>query len=234
MTILVWPHAVLVPSAIMVNPVPFSRSGGVSLGGLERSTRTDRGWWAIDFKAVSLYTVAQRRMWNALRITLCGTAGQVAVPAWSFDTAPWLPGTNGYVLSTHSDGTTFSDDSEYSQPQSVVEMAVAAALGDTAVTLRIVGGIDELTGTRFSYNHALYELGIPTVVDGDEWTMPVFPAIRAPIPADALLNFTLPTCLVKLATDRAMDVSLTAGNFDRADVSFVEAVEFWNSLALVA
>jgi hypothetical protein len=99
------------------------------------------------------------------------------------------------------------------------------------VTLRIVGGIDELTGTRFSYNHALYELGIPTAVDDDEWTMPVFPAIRAPIPADALLNFTLPTCLVRLATDRAMDVSLTAGNFDRADVSFVEAVEFWNDAA---
>lgn len=232
MTILIWPHALLVPASISANPVPFTRSGGRSLGGLERSTRTDRGWWTIDYKGVPLFDVTRRRVWNGIRVSLLGTAGQIAIPVWSFDTAPWLPGSkHGFVLTSHSDDTSFSDGSDYSQPYTIVEMATAAALGATSVTLRIVAGIEELTGTRFSYRHAFYELGLPTLVDGNLWTLPIFPAIRAPIPIDVRLNFAMPTCLVRLAKDNGMDVVLSTGSFDLMNVSFVEDVAYWNSLA---
>ena len=40
-------------------PAPFSRTGGKSLGGLQRSIRTDRGSWAIAYKGIPLDTVAQ-------------------------------------------------------------------------------------------------------------------------------------------------------------------------------
>jgi hypothetical protein len=229
---LIWP-SFLAPAQILANPVPFSRSGGVSLGGLERTTRTDRGWWMIDYKSVALYTVARRRIWNAFRVSLSGASGSFVIPVWSFDTSPWAAGTvEGKSLTPHSDDSPFDDESLYEQPTIIVTMGVAAALGDTSVTLRIGYGIDELTGTRFSYNHALYELGIPTAVVDDLWTMPVFPAIRAAIPIDAALEFDLPTCRVRLASDREMDVSLTAGGFDRADVSFREDTAFWNDAAI--
>lgn len=228
---LIWP-AFLKPSQIHVNAVPFSRSGGTSLGGVRRTTRTDRGWWVFDYKGISLFNIARRRLWNAFRVNLSGESGSFVIPIWSFDTAPWAAGTvNGKTLTTHSDGSPFSDGTLYLQPTIIVTMAFGAVLGDTSVTLRLGAGIDELTGTRFSYQHALYELGIPTAVVGDEWTMPVFPAIRAAIPIDAALEFDLPTCRVRLANDREMDVSLTAGNFDKVDVSFVEDLAFWNDLA---
>jgi len=229
---LIWP-SLLVPAQIEVNPTPFSRSGGVSLGGLERVIRTDRGWWEVAYKGVALYDDGQRRAWNRLRVSLSGMAGSVAVPIWSFDSAPWLPGTvNGKFLTPHSDGSPFSDGSMYSQPGIVVEMAVAAEVGDTSVALRLVYGIEELAGTRFSYQHALYETGRVISIVDDVWTISVFPAIRADIPVDAALEFDLPTCLVRLATDREMDVSLTAGSFDRADVSFTEDCAHWNDLAV--
>lgn len=226
MTIL-WPTT-LVPAQILANPVPFTRSGGRSLGGIERVTRTDRGWWSVSYKGVLLQGAASRRTWNALRTYLGGMAGSIAVPVWSFDSN----GEGGPVLTTHSDGSIFSDGSSYAQPTITVEMAVAAEIGDTSVSLRIIDGIDDLVGVRFSYQHALYETGISTSVVGAVWTVSIFPAIRADIPADAALEFDVPTCLVRLATDREMDVSLTAGLVDKVDVAFIEDCEFWNDLAM--
>lgn len=227
-----WPPGILRPAAVMADAVPFSRSGGTTLGGLTRSTRTDKGRWSIGYKGIQLSTGDRRRMWNAIRTYLSGAAGLVAVPVWSYDLLPWPAGAiNGRVNTTHSDGTTFDDGSSYGQSAFVVEMAEAAAIDDVSVVLRVVSDIADLTGLRFSYQHALYEIGIPTAIDGDEWTVPIFPAIRAAIPEDAELEFGLPTCLVHLAGDREMDVSFTAGDADKVDVSFTEAVDYWNDLA---
>ena len=230
--ILVWPHAILAPASIEPNVVPFSRSGGTTLGGLQRVTRTDRGWWSIAYKGVSLYNADRRRMWNAVRNHCSGMAGLLAVPVWSNDTAEWSDGTAGGVLLTsHSDGMPHADGSLHAQAAIGVQMAAAVAIGATSVTLRIGYGIADLTGVRFSYQHALYETGFPTSIEGAEWTLPVTPAIRAPIPADAELEFGLPTCVVRLAGDREMDTGLSAGRFDRVDVAFVEAADYWSDLA---
>jgi hypothetical protein len=222
---IIWP-ARLAPAQVLVNLTPFSRSGGASIGGIKRSIRTDRGWWRIGFRGVALYNAALRRLWNAIRVEAGGTVGNIAVPAWSHDSAP----NAGTVLVPHSDGSSFSDTSLYSQPGVRVDLATEAVRGATSVTLRIESGIDELAGVRFSYQHALYETGFPTAVVGDLWTVPVFPAIRATIPADVRLEFDVPTCLVHLASDDAMDVSFSAGGFDSVNVDFVEATDYWADL----
>lgn len=229
----VWPGSVLTPGSILANPRFFSRSGGTTLGGIKRSTRTDRGHWSIVYRAIALHTSSQRRVWNAIRTHLAGSAGLIAVPVWSFDTTPWpAESVQGYDGVVHSDGAPFSDQSYYTQPSVVVEMAAAAAIGDTTVTLRLVSGTTYLTGVRFSYEYALYETGaLQADVDGDEWTLDIFPAIRSPIPADATLDLALPLCLCRLADDSGMDVSLSAGGFDMVDVAFIEAVDRWNDLA---
>lgn len=228
----VWPGLVLTPESISVNPVFFSRSGGTTLGGIKRTTRTDRGHWSVEYQGIALHSPSKRRVWNAIRTHLAGTAGLIAIPAWSHDVNEWPAGSiYGDSRVTHSDGTPFGDGSLYSQPAVVVEMAAAAAIGDTTVTLRLVSGATYLTGVRFSYNHALYETGAASLIDDDEWTLDVFPAIRAAIPADAELELGIPTCLCHLAEDNGMDTVFSAGRFDMVNVAFVEAVDHWNDLA---
>lgn len=230
--IVIWPYRLLLPAAIEANVVPFSRSGGTTLGGLQRVTRTDRGWWSIAYKGIALTSPATRRAFSAMGTHCGGMAGLVAVPVWSHDMAAWPVGSvDGLLLSDHSDGSSFSDGSQYSQQAIVVETVEAVAIGATSMTLRLVTGIDSLAGVRFSYQHALYKTGFPTTVDDDEWTVPVTPAVRAPIPAGAELEFALPTCLVRLASDREMDGSFTAGFFDRVDIAFVEAADYWADMA---
>jgi len=106
-----------------------------------------------------------------------------------------------------------------------------AAIGATVVNLLLVDGAEDLSGIRFSYNDALYETGRPISQTGAVWQVPIFPAIRAQIPSGAQLEVTSPTCLVKLATDREMDVTISVSGFDQRDVSFVEAVDYWSDLA---
>ena len=225
-----WPRG-LKPLSIAVNPVPATRSGGRTLGGLERAVRTDVGYWEIAYKGVPLGDVQRRRWWNALRTEAGGRAGLLEVPAWSFDTAPWPTGSDeGYWLTTHGDGTEHSDGTEYVQPAIDVHLGSALAIGATTATFTILDGIDDLSGVRFSYQGALYETGWASV-SGGLWTARIFPAVRAPIPAGATLEFSRPTCLVYLATDRAMNAAFTRGGFDRVDVTFVEACAEWNDRA---
>ncbi len=230
----VWPAKILMPSKITPSVVPFSRSGGRALNGQERVTRTDRGFWAIAYEEITLYEVSQRRSWNALRTMLSGRAGLIAIPVWSSDSAPWPGADRTYVTVPHSDGASFSDGANYRQRTIDIKMAEAAAIGATAVTIRVVSGADDMTGIRFSYRHALYETGPAINIDGDEWQVTVFPALRAAIPEGADLECDLPTCLCHLASDRAMDVQVSAAHIDRASVSFVEAVDYWNDAALAA
>lgn len=221
---IIWPAGVLKPSDITLTKQAFTRSGGTSIGGVSRTIRTDRGWWRVAYRGVALPNAAARKMWNAIGVGLGGRSGLLAAATWQND----LASNAGAVLVSHSDGSSFSDTSLYSQPAIRIEMATEAARGATSVTLRIIDEtIDELVGVRFSYLHALYETGFPTAVDGAEWTVPVFPAVRQTIPAGSLLEFDMPTCLVHLAADDAMEGGYGRGLFGRRDVDFIEATDYW-------
>lgn len=227
-----WPGDLLPPGEILPNPVPFTRGGGRTINGKERALRTDRGFWHISMNQIVLYEKHQRRAWNAIRTALGGRAGLLVIPVWSKDTAPYASGLiEDDLLTTHSDGTPFSDGTLYSQGSISVRCVAGAGIGATTVKLNILSAEDDLAGVRFSYNHALYETGPAIDISGSTWTVPIFPAVRAPIPSGAGLEFNNPTCLVHLEDDRGMDVALNATGITEHSVAFVEATDYWSDLA---
>jgi hypothetical protein len=228
-----WPTGLLVPAKAIASPVAFTRSGGRSLGGIDRNVRSDRGFWRISLNDVSVRSPDMRRTWNAIRTQLGGKVGLVVVPVWSFDSAPYASGhRESSILSSFDDGSTFDDGSEFYQGAIDIEMANYAPLGSTIVTLRQISA-SGVSGIRFSYQHALYETG-PIIAQPSETTfqVSVFPAIRQAIPAAASLECDNPTCLAHLADDRGMDLMLSNTEIDNASVEFVEAVDYWNDRAI--
>lgn len=221
------------PARALAAQVPFSRSGGRSLGGIERVTRTDRGFWRLTLTDVTVFKPEMRRQWNIIRTMLNGRAGLISVPCWSFDSAPYVSGElERPLLLPHDDETSFGDDTLYYEGAIRIEMETFAPLGATVVTLRLVEA-STAEGIRFSYQHALYETGrLIEQVGENTYRVPIFPAIRRAIPADAWLEVDNPTCLCRLADDRGMDLELSSAQIDTATVEFVEAVDFWNDLAL--
>lgn len=233
-----WPASALTPQSSPFDPRPFTRSGGRSLGGIGRYTRTDLGYWVGSYNGVAFrrgQRSEQAREWNKLRTAIRGQAGLVVVPVCA--THFWAaPGFSDFAsaLYTHDDDTTFDDDTHYSEGAVHIEMAAFAPLGSTVVTLRLVDA-PTAEGIRFSYQHAMYETGALIEQTGaDTYRVPIFPAIRQAIPADAWLEADRPTLLCRLASDAEMDIAFGAGGMPRPTVNFVEAVDFWNDLALEA
>lgn len=231
-----WPDEILPPQMVSFTPHPFTRSGGRSLGGISRSVRTDKGFWIGSYSNILFRTAnqfAQRRVWNAIRTYLGGTVGLIAVPICS--SKVWAaPGFMDFapVLTTHDDGTTFDDGTSYYQGNIDIQMSSFAPLGSTVVTLKLIHA-PTASGIRFSYQHALYETGrVLSQPTADTYQVEIFPAIRQAIPAGASLEADRPTVLCHLASDSEMDIEFPPSGLARPSISFVEAVDTWNSIAL--
>jgi hypothetical protein len=232
--IIEWPFCTLTPSQVSPCPVPFTRSGGRSLGGVEPGVRTDTGYWTVDYTGVVIQNRYrnQWKVWQAIRQKLGGRSGLIAVRVPSSLTAPYV---SGHFEPTadlpHDDDTLFDDDTAYEQNAISVVSVGVTPLAATSIKMRIINAEADLTGVRFSYNHALYETGPAIEIDGDTWTVPISPSVRELIPDGADLEFDRPTCLCHLADDRGMDISqdaITKGV--KPNVSFIEATDYWNSL----
>ena len=236
--IIVWPHCVLRPQQMAANIVPFTRSGGTTLGGITPSMRTDLGYWSIDYSNVVMQNKArtQWQTWSAIRQKLGGRSGLIAVPVRASLSAPYASGSfEASAETTHSDGALFEDDASYVQGAISVRTVGVTAVGATTIRMKIIHAADNLVGVRFSYNHALYETGPVIGIDGDVWEVPISPTVRELIPDGADLEFDQPTCLCHLAEDRGMDVPQDAvAKNVYPSVRFSEATDYWNSLAIGA
>ncbi|MEZ2132463.1 MULTISPECIES: hypothetical protein [unclassified Sinorhizobium] len=234
--IVVWPSCLLRPQQVQANVVPFTRSGGKSLGGVEPVTRTDLGYWAIDYSGVVMQNRKndQWRTWQAIRQKLGGRSGLIAVPVRASMSAPYPSGEYEATSSIpHSDGTTHSDGTGYLQNAISVVSDGTTPLGATTIRLRIINAAADLVGVRFSFNYALYETGPAISIDGDVWTVPISPSVRELIPSGSDLEFDRPMCLCHLADDRGMDVTQDAVSKNaHPNVSFIEATDYWNQKAL--
>lgn len=232
-TIIEWPIHILTPGVISPNVVPFTRSGGTTLGGITPTTQTDLGYWSIDYGSISMRnkTRVQWQVWQAIRQKLKGRSGSVVVPVRSAISAPYETGRYEPVTEArHGDNSLFGDDTPYVQGAISVEAVGTVSKGSTTISMRVIKGDNNLAGVRFSYADALYETGPAIDIVDDVWTLPIWPAARTVIPDGAYLEFDRPTCICKLADDRGMDVDQNMlGKSTSVAVSFVEDVDYWSA-----
>jgi len=233
MAIIVWPEALLSPLECRAYIVPFTRSGGRTLGGTKPSTRTDLGHWRIDIAGIPMHGAAKLRTWDAISAYFGGASGRIAVHAWAMDKAPYVSGKEEPLVDVwHSDDSPFSDETPYQQNAISVVSVGATPIGATVMSMRLINGAADLSGVRFSYDHALYETGQVVSVEDDIWTVRITPSVRELIPSGADLEFDRPTCVCNLLEDDGMQRSMTAERFERVSVSFIEDTDYWNRLAL--
>ncbi|RYG84701.1 MAG: hypothetical protein EON59_13250, partial [Alphaproteobacteria bacterium] len=113
------------------------------------------GWWVLMLGNMSLRTPAQRRLWQAMMMRLRGGATEIIVPFPFGDLAPWPGGKpSGPILTTHSDGSSFSDGSLYSQPSLAYSLGEAVLDGDTQACIRRGNGANLQGGEFFTFVHA--------------------------------------------------------------------------------
>lgn len=231
--IIEWPICVLRPTAVDPVLVAFSR-GARSLGGVGSFIRTDLGFWEIAYGGIIMPHAdrAKWQTWQAIRSHLGGKAGLVAVRVKSAMSAPFASGKYEPRPETlYDDDTLFDDDTPWVQGAIAAQCAEAVDIGETTIKINVIHG-SSISGTRFSYRHALYEIGRQVGAAGDVKTVQISPSIRAPISEGADLEFDEPTCLCHLKEDRGMSISQdSSAKFSSPSVVFEEATDYWNALA---
>lgn len=230
--ILVWPHDLLIPKVMVADVVPFTRSGGRTLGGLKPAYATDLGFWRVDYSGILLHRAEQKRTWDAIATYLKGSSGRIAVPVWSIDSAPYSVGLEAEDTQVlHSNGQPFSNGMGYSRSAISIISNGITGIGATVMSMRIVDGEADIAGTRFSYNHAAYKVGQILATEGDTVTVSITPSVAALIPHEADLEFTNPTCICNLLSDTGMKRGMRYDRIEEMSLSFVEDTKFWSDLA---
>lgn len=229
---LVWPSKTLRIGEAQFTEAAMSRTGGLSLEGSERTTKTDVGFWKADLKNIPIVSAAHWRVWQAIATELGGRSGLIAVPAVSRFSAPYVDDIESEpTITNHSDGASFSDGTGYRNRSIILRTSAQANLGSTIVSIEAQHAGDDLTGIKFSYQYALYKTGSIISKSGNIWQMRVFPAIRQTIPAGADLETDDPMCLMHLATDTEMTAEEKPGKLCFPSISLKEAVDYWTDLA---
>lgn len=131
------------------------------------------GWWVLSYGGMLLRTTVQRKLWNVMMMRMGGGSTEIIVPFLFGELAPLPVGqAPGPVLTTHSDGTSFSDGGLYSQSGLTFTLEGAIEDGDTSARVRRVAGGDIIGGEPFTLVHAdagprAYMIEGVTAVEGE-------------------------------------------------------------------
>lgn len=227
---LAWPIRTLFPRNVLASPsTGAAKFGGRTLNGAMRLISWDAGGlWRITYDDIFIDRRDQVLAAQALDGALDGGATTIIVYRFPGRQSPdGIP-----TLSPHSDGSTFSDDTEYASEGSESYIHAAAALGATSVVMRrpaaaalLYGGEDFSLMTEDGPRlHRIIKI-TDEAVEGDWriYSLDIRVPLRADIEADAEANFRNPACVMRIANYPDLAVLLERHKRGRFRAEFVEA-----------
>lgn len=219
MTLKLFDPCIFCPDGIEADLAERVISGGTALNGQADTIATDGGgfWW-FELAEPFLDEVETALAWRALS---AHTGGGRPVIVRICDARHQPSG--GYAEVPHSDGTPFSDATEYLSGDVDIRAATDAALRATSLAIEKVAVPKALVaGERFSIAHAvmrdrLYQI---EAISDDGLTITFVPPLREAITAGTELNFIDPRCVLRREGDMRSGTRL--GFAESSGVRFVE------------
>lgn len=219
----VFPTCLFAPDGIEADIELRTISGGRALNDDEDLIATDGGGRVFaQFDNAYLDEPEVALAWRAASAYLDGGATPIIVP---FCDARHQP-TDGRVTVTHSDGTPFDDESEYSQADSDVTLAADAALRATTLYLAITTLPRSLLGGEWlsidhtTKRHRAYRIKEITAQDATTATVKISPPLREATTAGTIVDFANPRCVMRL--DGEMRSPTMLGYAEGSAIRFVE------------
>lgn len=197
-------------------------SGGRALNGDEDTIAADGGGrWFADLGDADLYSRDRVMLWRAFKSAIRYGAIPFVFPVCDIRHQP----SNGPASVSHSDGSSFSDDSLYDSEDCTAELSAGAALRATQITLTMLLGKPLIGGERFTIDHPTmrhrcYQIGLVLAQTATTATVQFHPPLREAADAGAPVDFNSPRCVVKL--DGAMPAPLSGPRWASGSVRFVE------------
>lgn len=199
----VFPTCLFAPNDFQADFDRRTISGGESLSGDEDLIATDGGGRVfVEIGDPYLDDVNAAKAWRALDAYCDGGARAIIVPFCDGRHQPWAAS----VTVPHSDDTTFSDETEYSQTGASGEVAANAALRATVLSLNNLGlPTDLLGGEWLSIDHPTmrwraYRIAEILDYDADAGTarLSIRPPLREAVTIGEDVDFAKPRCTMRV------------------------------------
>lgn len=226
MSVLEWPVHVLTPRTLAVDLAPRTLAGAASVNGNTQVVSSSAGLWSIAYGEIPVLDEDAIKCWRALVALLEGrltpirvTISRMYQPAGSAE-ADGLYGGG----TPHSDGTLFSDGTGYVERVIDVQLTAGMAKGATSAAIAINYADEIEPGQHFSIGDRLYRIKSIVYTDTDRASITFTPPAREAASTGAQLEFDDPSCLMRLASDREMDLPLDFNRWAYPSVTFIEAV----------
>lgn len=198
-------------------------SGGTALSGEEDVIETDGGGRVfVEFTDLYLDDPEVALAYRALSALSDGGATPFIVPLCDARHQP----TNGLLTVPHSDGSTFSDETEYEQADSEASLSADAALRATTLVLDIAGlprallGGEWLSIDHLVHRHRAYRIAEIVEQSATSATVKIRPPLREAATAGTDVNFADPLCVMRVDGDMRSPTVMGYAVGDR--VRFVE------------
>lgn len=223
-----WPRELLPPQQPMFHIAPMNISGPVSGSGAADVISGDAGFWRASYGSVVVTTRDRVLTWRAISAKLRGRLYPILVPycgmyqPFPLDALgkPTFPSSLGDV--PHSDGSPFSDGSEYVASSVDVRLLIS-------LPVRAVSGIVDVNvagtlqpGQVFSFGERMYEILDVVYTSDTRATLTWQPPLREAVSSGTELNFDRPVCRMRLASDMEMRLQLDMNKRSFPTVNFVE------------
>lgn len=229
---IVFPTALLRPGSTRPALIGQTVGGGTTLVGPEQIAElSGGGWWTLDYDLGDRPGVVRLKLIRALLMQMQGGASEIVMPFVDEPQAPWPGAERGPILTPFSDGSTFSDGGQFSQPRIVFTLveAIAENAGEAIVT-RAAGG-DLIGGEFFTLVHAgagarAYCIDSLEQTGPDTFAIGFGPPARGAAAAGDLADFQNPRCTMKqLAAGEAWP-TITRGWKAASSLRFVESFDY--------
>lgn len=178
-------------------------SGGQSISGLAQTSSTNGGGYWRATASIRVNTPERRKRWRAWRARMKGGAAVIDVP-WMIGDTVVLVGTDYPALASHSDGSSFSDGTQYIiSPKVSAVFAQSYALRSTQVSLNFAQPVNLVGGEPLSVkNGVVWSLHIIEEVvsrNENQYTLLIDPPLRQAVTVSTSIEFDQPLCTMKLA-----------------------------------
>lgn len=219
----VFPTCLFAPNDVQVDFERRTISGGEAISGEEDLIATDGGGRVFaEFADPYLDDPKVAKAWRAIDAYLDGGAVPIIVPFCDGRHQPTL----GPVNTVHSDGTPFSDESEYVQGDAYGQVAADAALRATTLQLSDLILPEALVGGEWlSIDHPTmrwraYRIAEVVAFDAGTATVKIRPPLREAVTAGTAVDFAEPRCVMRVENGLPSPTSL--GFVNAPAVRFVE------------
>lgn len=224
-----WPIDLLIPRDKQFSPMSgAARYGGRTLNGSARVTSWQAGGlWRGKYIQIGLHEPEKVLLLEAIEAILDAGAEPMAIPLLPLARAPLSYATGP---APHSDGSPFSDDSEYAGSNIRGVLAENAEIFGTLLTftwsgpVHIFGGDFEVAAPEGPRAHRIKRFRSRAGAPGAFiYQVEISPPLRCDLVAGAPLDFENPRCLMRLTNPEAFAPVLEFGEYGFIDAEFVEA-----------